>query len=219
MSEYFKSQQGMVFGPDLKTPFGRFAWVNLSTKKPGGEYNGKKADDFFDCNLLIVKDKKAELFIEELTGHKDGMVKEYNSTAKAKIMVEEVIQDGDTMDLDKYPFYANTWVIYGKNTKDVSVVDRDGKPYEASLIKGGNRGRFQVQIHLGGYGFRFKLKAVQFTSDDGVSFGGGVRSAASLLTAAGADADDAEAESTVVDLDKKPAEKALKGKAAAFSMA
>lgn len=221
----------MVFGSTFATPEGRFVWTqHLSVPKDAppakeGEAPGKPR---YEITLLIPKNgAKTEEFMKNLKADTDAAIELFNKGRSATIgncLLFGKYGDGDTQDLEKYPYYKNCWVITARNAEkiaDKDVMDSKKQPFVRENIKGGMLGRLVVQTIITGHGISYKMQAIQVTNDDGVRFGGASRDHGDMLDdMCGESACDTETTTEVVPAqteDKKPT-KATKAKEAAVNL-
>lgn len=189
MGKYYRHPKfGRVYGNTLKTPIGRLCWPALSAPKED-TFNGQTTSRY-GCTILLPKeDGKSADFIEKLNNMLDeegGMLEIFNEHADVNISLSsDVLKDGDTFDMEKYPYYKGNYVLLARNEKPVPVYGASGKDdiLEPSVIVGGVLGRCIVTPHLGPSGVSFKLDAVQFWKDDGTKFGGAGRNLDAFLDA------------------------------------
>ncbi len=103
---------------------------------------------------------------------------------KAKLSLsegEELLKDGDTFDLEKYPYYAGKYIIQARNTNAIGVKDVNKNDIDPSVVKGGVKGLLIVTPHIGPTGLSFRGERLQFIEDDGERFGGSLRNVDALL--------------------------------------
>lgn len=171
-----------VYGNPVKTPIGRFSWPYLSEPKVG-ELNGKVISNY-EVQLLIDKSSpELQEFQVNLQTMANEMLELYNKYAPAKLAGVDVFKDGDGYDHEKYPYYANTFVLATRNSEKPKVLNATKAEITPDTITPGVKGRLVVIPHLGPTGISYRVERVQFLEDDGVRFGGGKRDYDGLLDA------------------------------------
>jgi len=193
MTKHYKSPKtGRVYANEpIWTPVGRLAWVYL--KEPKTDTFDGKDTIRYKCSVILPKgDIKTENFLaalDTLVNEKnEGMLALYNDKNKTKIgLADALLQDGDESDLEKYPYYANSFILGAAKPGDKSVDVRGpkgkGDLVDPAFLQGGMMGRLLVVPHIGPTGLSFKLEVVQFAKDDGVRFGGSTRNLDKFLDA------------------------------------
>jgi hypothetical protein len=186
MTKYYKHPKfGMVYGTAVTTPIGRLVWTqNLVTPKapPPPKPGEAPGSPRYEVTLLIEKGPTADAFMKELKAMSDEMADLFNDKRPAKLGDFRILQDGDEMDMEKYPYYKNRWILVGRNANKVEdIVDKKKQRIEASTVLGGMKGRLVVTPLITSHGLSFKLGAVQVTEDDGTRYGGGVKDMTTLL--------------------------------------
>lgn len=213
MGKYGRDDFNNVYGADtISTPRGRFAWPYLVTPKPVRA--GMQGKPRYEVTLVLPKDDpKVKTFLAAVRKEAKPMFEEYNKDQKTKILFdpEDIpnIQDGDNFDAEKYPYYANSWVICPKNVRLPQIVNADKEPIEGSFIKGGMIGKCLVLPMVTTKGLSFRVEIVQFLKDDGVRFAGGTRNPADLLAKLEEDAEEEVSEETEDETVDEAADKAI----------
>jgi len=187
MNKHYKHPQyGIVFcSEELNTPVGRGCWFSLvSPKDPPppkpGEQPGKPR---FEATILLEKDSpKVTLFLQEVAGLLGEMQDLYNEGEPAKLSIESFVKDGDTFDMEKYPYYKNQWVLVARNSSQPETYDVNAETIEPNAFIGGQKIRMRIQPLVTAKGASFKLKVIQLLADDGVRFAGGTRDYKSLMS-------------------------------------
>lgn len=182
---------GMIFASEFPTPVGRFCWPTLVTPKEPpppkeGQAPGKPR---YEITLLLAKDDpKVKIFAEAVDADAKEAIKYFNQGRAATIgdcMLFGKNGDGDSYDLEKYPYYKGHWVLVARNSERLADKDIIGanvsEMYKREDLKGGMLGRLVVQVLITAHGISYKLKCVQVKADDGVRFGGGSRDVRDLL--------------------------------------
>lgn len=201
MAFYKNPKYGMVYGEILRGPVCRIAWAHLDTPKANNQKgdDGKPQEPKYEATFIFPKDGSEgyDEFAEELGTMVSGMLPIFNEGRSAKFSDVEYFQDGDSQDLEKYPFYANSWLIQARNKKkpetyanELNEEQTEWLPKEAAEIKGGNLVIPYFTPFLHDKGLKYQLVAVRFVADDGVKFagsGGGARNIGKLLMALDSD--------------------------------
>lgn len=194
---------GTCYGEAMKTPVGRFVWPSLIKPKdaPPPKDGQQQGPARFELSLLLSKtDKKVEAFIKEATEMTDAMLKQFNEGRSAdlgKCKLFGKYGDGDAADLEKYPYYKDSWVLCARNQKAVKIVGKKKEVLEAGAVTGGMKGVLVVTPIITAHGISYKLEVVQLTDDDGVRYAGGARDATELLDTCGEEDKKEEVETTV----------------------
>lgn len=215
---YQHPQYGTTYGEQTKTPIGRIAWPSLIKPKdaPQPQPGQQPGQPRYEGSLVIAKGGEGVGdFLEALKIMTDEMVEQFNTGKKAKISGCKIISDGDEFDQEKYPYYANSWVLTARNAQMPKFVNKDRQPIEAADFKGGSKVRFVITPLITAHGISYKLEAAQLVADDGTRFGGGARDATDLLEAL---SDDSEVTETKQPVAPVAAKKGGKGKEAAVNL-
>lgn len=177
-SKYYKHPQfGHVYGLRQATPFGRAAWPSLVKPKdpPPPLPNQPPGTPRYEVTILLKKDDKlVQEFVAKLDKEIKEMVDLFNKGRSAKISVDAPLKDGNTFDLEKYPYYKDCWILVGRNAKQISVVDGKKRDIECSMVEGGNIVCGVVTPLITAHGASYKLEIVQYVKDDGVKFAGAI---------------------------------------------
>lgn len=191
-------EYGTLYGTKTETPTGRLCWPSLVTPKKGRAFKeGEKPVDRFEATILLPKEHpKTETFLAETKKLAKAMADQYNKGKKTKVTVEEVFQDGDGFDMEKYPYYKDCWVMVARNVKQPQVTDRDGEEIASTEIKGGMKVTILFTPLFTSHGLSFKLELVRLVKDDNVRFGGGQKNLKEFLSAIDDDGEDVESEET-----------------------
>jgi len=213
MSKYYKHPQyGRVYGEPIATPEGRAAWPSLVSPKESVAPDGKTNLRYEITILLDKTAPETDVFLDKLNTmiNEDGtgMLAEFNKGNSVKIALSDnILTDGDTFDMEKYPYYAGRYVIVARSPQDkpVPIRGKTREPVDAALVKGGVRIKAVVTPHIGPTGLSFKADKVQFISDDGVRFGGGNRDIDRLLDACEEDSEADDVLEEVVEAPQKVA--------------
>jgi hypothetical protein len=197
-NKYYKHPKyGHVYGDRGVTPFGRAAWPALITPKdpPPPQEGQQPGAPRFELVLLL---KKTDLSVKKYKKHiesmKDEMVVLFNKGRSAKMSVEDVFQDGDEFDLEKYPYYKGNYILTARNAKDVNVVDGKKRDIDKNMVEGGNIVCLVVCPMITAHGISYKLEIVQYIKDDGVRFAGSIAPADTYLSIVDGDDEAAEEE-------------------------
>lgn len=216
-TQYYKHPKyGIVYGDPTVTPTGRAAWPALvKPKEPPPPADGQQAGaPRYEVTIILPKsDEYVQKWIKAIAGMTDGMLKLFNQGRKAKIAVESVLKDGDEFDLEKYPYYKNSFVLIARNAKLPQLVDGKKQLIAADSITGGMFVRATVTPILTGWGLSYKLEALQLVKDDGTRFAGAARAAS--YTDMLPEVDSGEVE---VQAEEGPAEEEPTGKAKALAL-
>lgn len=189
--QFFQMKEfGMVFGDEsFTTPVGRLFWLGLVSAKAykGTVKEGDKAPEpKYEATVAFPKDHpKTATLLAAIKSETDGMVAQYNADIGKKMKLGEVglLQDGDDMDTEQYPWVKGCWVVTARNKNAVVAVDTAGEGYDVKDLLGGMKGKLAFTVRLSAKGLSYNLKAVQFTEDDGQRFGGGAKTATELFSA------------------------------------
>lgn len=177
--QYYKHPKyGHVYGEDIRTPTGRAAWPALvEPKEPPPPQPGQaKGAPRYECTLLLPKlDIDVIAFKALMQKMVDGMLARYNEGQKAKLSELTLFADGDSFDLEKYPYYAGNYIMVARNAEKPRVANTARpKPQliADSAVQGGNKVRFVVTPLITAKGVSYKLLLVQYVEDDGTKFAG-----------------------------------------------
>jgi len=185
MSKYYKHPQfGHVYGGSLRSPIGRACWPSLITPKdPPPPQPGQPAGQpRFEVTVLLDKGTpETDAFIAQLEPMSNEMLALFNEKRAAPLGGVRLLQDGDTFDMEKYPYYKGKWVLCARNAKETKVYGRDKKEVGREKIVGGVKVVLVVTPMITAHGLSFKLETTQLVEDDGTRFGGGVRDMSALL--------------------------------------
>jgi hypothetical protein len=222
-SKYYKHPKyGNTYGLPINTPTGRCAWPHLIAPEPAppakpGEPQGAPR---YAITIILPK---AEKTVQEFLKAVDIMVKEmlvvYNQGQKAKLAIDSILNDGDNFDLEKYPYYRDSWILIARNAKLPSVVDGKKNLIPVEAISGGMFVRANVTPLLTGKGLSFKLEALQRVKDDNTRFAGASRAGSyvAMLPVVDDEGENTESTSEVVSA-PLTAETPKNGKAKALAM-
>lgn len=188
-TKYYKHPKfGQVYGEPIATPIGRLAWPYLVEKKePMDPLPGQAPQEpRYEVTIVFAQsDPKVQAFLKDLKEMVDGMVATFNQGRPTKIAIgDSILKDGNNSDLEKYPFYKDSFYMVARTPKEVICLSSDGvsnTPKESFV--GGVQIRAQVCPLCTSHGISFRLEMVQFVKDDQVRFGGGTRSPIRLLEA------------------------------------
>lgn len=185
-NKYYKHPTyGHVYGERLVTPFGRAAWPALLVPKepPPPQPGQQPGQPRYELTLLLKKDDKdVKAFIKRLKEMTGEMVELFNKGRSAKISVDEPLKDGNDFDLEKYPYYKDNFILVGRNTKQINVVDGKKRDIDVKMVEGGNIVCAVVCPLVTAHGISYKLEIVQFVKDDGVKFAGSIAPADTYLS-------------------------------------
>jgi len=224
--KYYKHPSyGTTYGESTPSPRGRFAWPSLvKPKDPPKSKDGAVGSPRYEVSLILPKnDPKVQTFLDYIKAECSAMLETFNQGAKAKIAIDNFMQDGDNFDAEKYPYYVNSWVLVARNTKMPTIVDDAKGEVGPEIIKGGMIGKLMVTPLITPHGLSYKLEVVQFLKDDGVRFAGGSGRDMSALLSQLDDDDEAATPEVEVEAPKAAAPvaeakaTAQKGKAAALA--
>ncbi len=177
---YKHPQYGTVYGEALVTPTGRCAWPALVKPQdaPAAQPGQQQGAPRYGITIILPKgDKVVEAWIKGTAAMVKDMLVVFNDKRPAKMGIENVLQDGDDgkWDLEKYPYYKNSWLLTARNVQLPPVVDGQRNEIPVDAILGGMFVRATVTPLLTGHGISFKLNALQRVKDDDVRFGGANR--------------------------------------------
>jgi len=187
MSKYYKHPMyGNVYGLTIATPIGRVAWPSLITAKepPAPQPGQTPGQPRFELTLLLDKaDPAVNEFLAKIKIMTDEMLALFNEKRPAPLGSARLVHDGDTFDMEKYPYYKSMFILVARNSKETKCYDRAKKEIGRDLIKGGMKVLLAVTPLVTAHGVSYKLEVTQLVEDDGTRFGGGVRDHTSLLLA------------------------------------
>lgn len=216
MSYYRNPRYGRVYGNPIATPVGRIAWPALAEPRKSKTKEGKDIENFEFTIAFQKDDPKAEKFLADLdymvhgdaSSDEKGMLEVYNDNSRTTIDIPgDIVRDGDKYDLEKYPYYANCWVVYARNSAEaIKVKDIKRKEIDPKTVVGGMLCVGVVTPHLGPTGISFKGDTVQLVKDDGVRFGGGSRNVDHLLAAIEEDVEESEEPTESLELETEEVE-------------
>lgn len=178
-NKYYKHvKYGTVYGNPVITPTGRCAWPALvkpqeaPPAKPGEPQGAPR----YGITIILPK---AEKPVQEWNKAVSVMVKEmlvlFNEGRKAKLSIENILLDGDGFDLEKYPYYKDSWILTARNVKLPPIVDGKKSEIPVDAVMGGMFVRATVTPLLTGHGVSYKLEALQRVRDDNTRFAGANR--------------------------------------------
>lgn len=178
-SKYYKHPKfGTTYGNAIVTPTGRCAWPALvkpqdaPPAKPGEQQGAPR----YGVSIILPKaDSQVQAWIKAVTVMVKEMLVIFNEGRKGKISIENVLVDGDTFDLEKYPYYKDSWILTARNVKYPPVVDGKKNEIPADAIAGGMFVRATVVPLLTGHGVSYKLENLQRVRDDNTRFAGASR--------------------------------------------
>lgn len=188
---------GHVYGTQHKLSGGRFAWPHLVEAKESTfpvEEGKEKPAPRFEVTYLPLKDDPAVITeLALIKAEAQEMVELYNfdeKTGKPKknklvLDLDELFDDGDSKDTEKYPFFAGTFVFVPKHRDRPEVYDSQLNVLDPSQIEGGMPGVIVIKPICTSHGISFQLLVVQAGVDDGVRFGGSAPAAKGLLEVLG----------------------------------
>lgn len=170
----------------LITPPGRVCWLSLVTPKPGMKQDdGTVGKPKYGLTQMLPKGLPAvDAFIAEASKKVQEMLVLYNQGSPTELKINQILRDGDTFDLEKYPFYKGMWILNATHTDQPKVLNNEIPPVDMdpALIKGGMTGRLVVQLVVTGKGASYQIGCLQYLSDDGTRYGGGVKDYKGLLS-------------------------------------
>lgn len=218
--EYYKHPQyGHVYGPTYASPSGRLVWPHLIKPKEGmKQADGTVGASRYEITQLLAKDDpRVKIFIESTAKLADYLLAVYNEGKKTKLSTTFDLKDGNTQDLEKYPFYKDMWILVARNAKQPICYDENKAETEPSKIMGGLIGKLLISPLITTHGVSFKLTAVQVLKDDKVRYGGGIKDFTELL---GDDTftEDSEKQTKDKELEGDSAPSSDKGKALALNL-
>ncbi len=184
---------GHVYGTQHKLSGGRVAWPHLVDAKENTfpvEEGAEKPAPRFEVTYLSPKDDPE---LEAIKAEAQEMVDLYNfdeKTGKPKknklvVDLDELFDDGDSKDTDKYPFFANSYVLVPKHKERPEIYDSQLNLLDPSQVEGGMPVVLVIKPICTSHGISFQLLVVQAGVDDGVRFGGSAPAAKGLLEVLG----------------------------------
>lgn len=216
---YKHPKYGTTYGDALVTPTARCAWPALvkpqdaPPAKPGEQQGAPR----YGVTLILSKDDPAvQAWVKAVAAMVKEMLVLFNQGRKGKLSVETILQDGDGYDLEKYPYYKNSFILTARNTQLPPIVDGKKSELPADAIAGGMFVRATVTPLLTGSGVSYKLNALQRVRDDNVRFAGASR-AGSYLDMIPV-VEDEEGGNGVSPAETEPSEAPKAGKAKALAM-
>lgn len=208
MSKFYRDPAtGRVYGETIATPKGRFSWPHMASPKADKSKDGKDILRYEITLLLPKEDPKVVKFLDDLstmifgytetefgTAPRDpkgqmiygGVLGLFNKGSVTKVSFDSLLKDGDNADHEKYPYYANHYILLARRGAERGEVDLRGpdkKKATADKFVGGVKGILILQPHCGPTGLSFKMEGAQWLEDDGTRFGGGIRSIDKFLEA------------------------------------
>lgn len=184
-SKYYKHPKyGHVYGEDMVTPGARLIWPHLVKPKdpPPPTEGQQQGAPRYELSFMIPKTEATEAWLNALKKMVSEMLVIFNDDKKAKLSIEKFLQDGDSdFDLERYPQLAQHYVLQGRNTQAIKLVDAKLKPVGPEVVQGGMIGKGSLTPLITAHGLSFKLQAVQVLRDDGQRFLGGTRDATALF--------------------------------------
>ena len=192
-----------MYGNEIITPRGRFAWPFLvNAKAPSEQMKAMAAekkqnppDPRYEIQWLGKADDVDVLAFNESLGLMvTQMLLEWNakqSKTDPKLAIDNYLREADPETYEKYPYLQNTLSLLARNknrddpTKGFVVKNGKKQVINPSDILGGMIGRIVVQPHIGTSGLSFQLKTVYLLEDDGTRIGGAVRNHDAMLDACG----------------------------------
>lgn len=181
MNNFYKHPKyGHVYGESMKTPVGRIAFPSLKEPKayqakPGEQQQAPR----YEVTLILDKDAEdTQAFMDALSEMAGGMLELFNEGSSTSISINALVKDGDDakkFDPEKYPYYANSWILALRNAQLPTLVFADKSPCDWAVFPGGVRCRAVITPLITSRGMSYKLEVLQFVQDDGRRFGGGSR--------------------------------------------
>lgn len=174
---------GFVYGEAMVLPFGRCAWPSLVKPKdpPPPKEGEQPGQPRYEITYLLDKsDPKVQGWMAAIAKMGAEMLKLFNEGRKAKLSIEEYAKDGNSFDLEKYPYYKDQLVLVARNAKVPTFVDKKKKELSAEAIQGGMIVGGVVTPLITAHGMSYKLEVVQLWEDDGKRFAGSNRSGSYL---------------------------------------
>lgn len=215
-TQFYKHPKfGNVYGDVVLTPTGRCAWPALvKPKEPPPPADGQQAGaPRYEITIILPKtDSFVVQWEKAVTAMCKNMLTLFNQGRKGKLSVEEVLKDGDSFDLEKYPYYKDSYILTARNVKLPPVIDGKKQAIPVEQVLGGSFVRATVTPLLTGHGLSYKLEALQLVKDDGVRFAGSNRTGAMLDMIPEVEDDEVEA------AEDTPAEPVKTGKSKALDL-
>lgn len=185
MGNYKKSlKYGQVYGDTIPTPVCRLVWPALKEPKapppplPGQQQGLPR----YEVGLLFPKNSQEHVAWFVKVGTMLGeMLVEFNKGRGAKLASVDPAKDGDTFDMQKYPYYKDQYVLTARNTAAPTLIDGLKAPADPAIFTGGCLVRAVITPLITSAGATYKLMIAQFIKNDGVAFASGVPSAASYI--------------------------------------
>lgn len=210
-SKYWKHPQyGMVYMGEVVTPRGNICWPGGLAKPkdaPPAKEGEKQGAPRYEGTLILDKsDPEVIKFVNQLEALTDGGLKLFNEKRSATISIASIFGkygDGDSWDLEKYPYYKNKWVMVARNVEQPKIVDYNRGHIEPTDIKGGMPGRFVATPLITAHGVSYKLLIVQKFEGEYQPMAGGAREVMDLLADLEEDKDVSESQ-TEVEPEAKP---------------
>lgn len=222
---YRHATYGTTYGEPMLSPSARVAWPCLVTPReappaaPGQTQGGPRYEITF---ILPKKDKGVIAWKKAVEKMCAEMLPVFNAGRKGKLSVDEVLKDGDTFDAEKYPYYADSYLLVARNAKLPPIVDGRKELLPAEKVVGGMICRATVTPLLTGHGLSYKLEALQLVKDDEVRFAGASRAGALLDMIPAVEDEDGEpteeAEAEEAAEEETPAAPVKTGKAKALAL-
>lgn len=178
---------GFVYGLEVKVDSFRVSFPSLVDPRdpPPPQEGQPPGQPRFELTFLLPKrDPKTEAFLSVVKDMTNEMLPIYNEKAKAKLAPDlTLVTDGDSdvFSKDKYPYYANHWLLVARNTQRMKIVNRKKEVIDPAEIKGGMIATAIVTPLVTSHGVSYKLGIVQLVEDDGTRFGGGQRDMSDFL--------------------------------------
>lgn len=185
--KYYKHPKfGHVYGEVMGTPVAKVCWPALVKPKdpPPPQEGQAPGAPRYEATILLPKNNPVtDTFLKGLEVMTTGMLEVFNKGAKAKIAGLTLVADGDSFDMEKYPYYKDMWVLVARNTQKPIVQGVDAKPVEPSSILGGMQVKLAITPLITSHGASYKLNVLRFISDDGTRYAGGVKDMTNFLDA------------------------------------
>ena len=175
-----------MYGEELIFPQGRLAWTNHlvtpqeAPEPKAGEQKGKPR---YSVDLLIPQDADNTAFFQKLADMITEMLAIFNEGKQTSLAVNNLVTDGNTLNLEQYPFNAGNWVFTARNADKPRVINAAAVDIDPATLAGGMTGRIVATPMVTASGVSYKLSVVQQIADDGTRFAGGRRDTSDLLKA------------------------------------